>query len=82
MPSQSHTTSRVGSSKAIDPDDDGDPDDDLYFDLEANLVANDATTLEPCAPRHHSYRSTYPPSQVQVDAHTSEVDDSIDETYL
>ena len=56
--------------------------DELIFDLDVNLAANDMARQGPGTLRRHSRRPRFSPCLVGAEAYTGEIDDSIDDTYL
>ena len=57
-------------------------DDELMFDIDADLEADDRAGPSPSAPRRSSRRLRFPPRLVGAEAYTREVDDSIDDTHF
>ena len=57
-------------------------DDELMFDIDADLEADDRAGPGPGALRCHNYRSRFPPCLFGVEAYTREIDDSINNTHL
>ena len=85
--SQSHTSSRGDSSQFPWTKEGGDPggmelEDELMFDLDADLEANDMVGQGTGTLRHHSRKLRFPPCLAGVEAYTREIDNSIDYIHL
>ena len=85
--SQSHTNSRGDSSQFPWTKEGGDPggvdlEDELMFDLDADLEADDMAGQGTGTLRHHNRKSRFPPCLAGVKAYTREIDNSIDYIHL
>ena len=85
--SQSCASSKGYSSQFPQIEEGGGPggeelDDELMFDIDVNLDANDKGGLCLGAPRCRSCRPIFLPFLSRVEAHTGKVDDIIDDTHL
>lgn len=54
--------------------------DELMFDLDVDLVADDTARQGLGDPRRKSLRPRFPPCQVEFKAYVGEIDDSIEDT--
>ena len=81
--SQSHTSSRNGSSQFPRTEEErGLGGDKLMFNVDADLAADDTIRQGPSAPKCKSRRPRFPPCQAKSEAYTREIDDSIEDTHL
>ena len=56
--------------------------DELMFNLDTDLEANDTVEPGTSTHRHSIRRSRFPPRQVGLEAYTGEIDHSIEDTHL
>ena len=56
--------------------------DELMFNLDANLEANDMAKWGPGTPRYRNRRLRFLPCLARAKAYTGEIDDSINDTHL
>lgn len=56
--------------------------DELMFDVDADLEADNVARPSPSAPRCSSRRLSFPPRQARSEAYTGEIDDGIKDTHL
>ena len=59
-----------------------DLEDELMFDLDADLEADDMAGQGTGTLRHHNRKSRFPPCLAGVEAYTREIDNSIDYIHL
>ena len=58
------------------------PEDELMFDIDVDLEADDKAGPGPSASRYSSHKPRFSPCLAKAKAYTRVVDDSIDDTHL